>query len=163
MRALIVLIAQGFGAGRSPVAPGTFGTLVGLIWIFLLLLPRSFPIYVVGTVLGIGAAVWIGEKAEKILQLKDPGSIVIDEIAAMPLTFLPVAWFMRGHSASQVFLEYWIELALCFGLFRLFDVWKPGVIRQSQDWRGGLVVDDVLAGLLTGGVVLAWCLALREN
>jgi phosphatidylglycerophosphatase A len=163
MRGLIVLVAQGFGAGRSPVAPGTFGTLVGLVWIFILLLPRSFALYTVGALAGVAAAIWIGGRAEAILELKDPGCIVIDEIVAMPFAFLPVAWLMRGHPASQVFLNYWIELALCFGLFRLFDVWKPGIIHKSQAWSGGLVVDDVLAGLLTGGVVLAWCLALRWN
>ena len=79
---IIVFIAEGFGAGRIPVAPGTFGTLVGFGWMYLLLLPRSLPIYLGGTIAGLAAAVWIGGLAEKALNKKDPGSIVIDEIAA---------------------------------------------------------------------------------
>lgn len=161
MRRLIVLLAEGFGAGRSPVAPGTLGTLVGFAWIFLLLLPRSFSFYLAGSIVGVLAAIWIGGRAEAILQAKDPGSIVIDEIAAMPLAFLPVAWILRASPAFEIFARSWVELLLCFGLFRLFDVWKPWIIRRSQSWPGGLVVDDVLAGLAAAGGLAVW-LAMRE-
>lgn len=163
MSRLIVLLAEGFGAGRSPVAPGTFGTLVGFGWIFLLLLPRSLALYAAGTVAGILAALWIGARAEAILQKKDPGSIVIDEIVALPLAFLPVIWTVSNRSAKEIFAAAWMELILCFCFFRLFDVWKPWIIRRSQAWPGGLVVDDLLAALATAGVLLAWRLMVRGN
>src|SRR5689334_12363119 len=84
---LIVFVAEGFGTGRFPVAPGTVGTLVGFVWIYLLLLPESGLFYCFGTIAGFFASVWLGGRAETILERKDPGSIVIDEITALPLAF----------------------------------------------------------------------------
>src|SRR5262245_13537285 len=84
---LIVFVAEGFGTGRFPVAPGTVGTLVGFVWIYLLLVPQSAWFYCLGTIAGFFASVWLGGRAEKILARKDPGSIVIDEIAALPAAF----------------------------------------------------------------------------
>lgn len=150
MNRLILLVAEGFGTGRSPVAPGTFGTLVGFVWIYVLLLPRSAALYTLGTAAGLAVAVWIGSKAERILNQKDPGSIVIDEIAALPVAFLPVVFVDPPHAAHEYFVKHWIELCLVFVLFRLFDIWKPLGIRASQNAPGGLVLDDALAALLAG-------------
>lgn len=148
MTRLIVLVAEGFGLGRSPVAPGTFGTLLGFAWIYLLLVPASLTAYLLGTVVGVLAALWIGARAELALQLKDPGSIVIDEICALPVVFLPVLLANPGQSANGYFARHWFELILVFAFFRLFDIWKPLGIRQSQNLPGGLVWDDVLAAVL---------------
>jgi len=160
MARLILLLAEGFGTGRSPVAPGTFGTLLGFGWIFLLALPRSLPFYFAGTILGILAALWIGAKAEKILGQKDPGSIVIDEIACLPIVFVPVLLQQPGKSAVEHFSQHPLELFLIFALFRLFDIWKPMGINRSQNLPGGLVWDDALAAL-AAALVLWGILALR--
>src|SRR5688572_4535081 len=152
---LAVFIAEGFGSGRFPVAPGTVGTAVGFIWVYLLLLPRSMPIYVGGIVLGFFLAVYIGQRAEKVMGLKDPGSIVIDEITALPLVFLPaVLVHAQGSTLPSPYiyissLKLFALPVVAFFLFRIFDVLKPFGIARIQDLPGGygLVLDDFLAAI----------------
>src|SRR5438105_12938113 len=84
----VLWTAQGFGVGRIPLAPGTFGSLVGLVWFAVLLCPRSFGWYVGGTIAGMLLSVWFCGRAERMLNQTDPGSVVLDEISAMPLCFL---------------------------------------------------------------------------
>jgi phosphatidylglycerophosphatase A len=158
---LVVFIAEGFGAGRIPFAPGTFGTLVGFAWIYLLLLPRSLPLYIGGIIFGFFAAVYIGECAEKILNKKDPGSIVIDEITAMPLAFFPAVILTKTSALPLAPSEFFTKKLfilplLAFVLFRIFDVIKPLGIARIQKAPGGwgLVLDDYLAALATA-VILA--------
>jgi phosphatidylglycerophosphatase A len=150
---LAVFIAEGFGIGRLPFAPGTFGTALGFAWIFLLLLPQSVPIYIAGIIVGFFAAVWLGARAEKILQQEDPGSIVIDEITALPLAFLP-AVVLTGAAQPLPPFAYFSGKSLllpilAFILFRIFDIFKPfGIARiQSLPHGWGLVLDDFLAAI----------------
>ena len=160
---LVVFFAYGFGTGCIPIAPGTFGTAVGFLWIWLLLIPGDISIYVGGIVAGFFLAVAIGWRAEKILGVKDPGAIVIDEIAALPLAFLPavVATMVKGEPRD--FFFFWQGKAivlplLAFVLFRLFDIWKPLGIKQSQEVPGGwgLVIDDFLAAILAATVLAVY-------
>ena len=83
-------IAQGFGIGRVPFAPGTFGSLLGMLWFGLLLMTGSLWLFIGGTVAGIAVSVWLCDVAEKALGETDPGSVVLDEITAVPVCFL--AW-----------------------------------------------------------------------
>ena len=130
-------IALGFGSGLAPRAPGTFGTLAALA-IFLALSQLMAP-WIVGLlavplfVLGV----WASAVTARDLGVEDHGAIVIDEIAA----FLPVALYANKSA---------LMLAVAFGLFRLFDIWKPFPIRQvERRVRGGLgvMLDDVIAAL----------------
>jgi phosphatidylglycerophosphatase A len=165
----ILFTAQGFGSGLAPVAPGTFGTLVGFFWIYLLLLAQCKWIYVAGIVGGFFLAVWIGGRGEKILNLKDPGSIVLDEIVAMPLAFLPPV-FLNAHGAGTPPFSHYLSyphfwaLVLSFLLFRLFDITKPLGIDRLQDLRGGwgLVLDDFLAAFYAALLLLAALLIGRN-
>ncbi|HEX7861090.1 MAG TPA: phosphatidylglycerophosphatase A [Verrucomicrobiae bacterium] len=152
---LTVFIAEGFGIGRIPLAPGTFGTALGFVWIYLLLVPRNLWIYLAGIVGGFFFAVWVGHRAEKILGKEDPGSIVIDEITAIPLAFLP-AVLMHSNETFVPSADFYLSSLklsalplLTFALFRLFDVWKPlGIARIQNVPRGyGLVLDDFLAAI----------------
>jgi phosphatidylglycerophosphatase A len=150
---LVLFVAQGFGAGWIPFGPGTFGTAVGFLWIWLLLLPKNLWAYIAGIVSGFFLAVWIGGRAEKILGLKDPGSIVIDEIAALPLAFLPAVVSSAAGGRPADFGDFWrgqqmVLPLLAFVLFRVFDILKPLGIKQSQNLRWGLVIDDFLAAIL---------------
>lgn len=128
-------IALGFGAGLAPRAPGTFGTLLALVlcWLLQLFLPPlaiaflAIPLFFVG--------VWACDVAGRALGVPDAGAIVWDEVVA----FLPLAALA---SASVL-----MQLAV-FGLFRLFDIWKPFPIRMfEQRIPGGLGVmfDDLVA------------------
>jgi phosphatidylglycerophosphatase A len=130
-------IALGFGAGLSPVAPGTAGTLVAfpVCWLMLQVMPplavavAAIPLFFVG--------VWACERTGRDLGVQDHGSMCWDEIVA----FLPLAAFATAGLAMQ---------AIAFLLFRLFDIWKPFPIRQvERRVKGGMgvMVDDVLAAL----------------
>ena len=76
---LTLFLAQGFGVGHIPVAPGTFGSLVGFLPVTLLLMPENFWFYLVGVIVFALLAVPVCGNAETILNQKDPGSVVLDE------------------------------------------------------------------------------------
>ena len=128
--------ALGFGSGLARQAPGTWGTLVGLP-LFALLMhapePSHLPVIALLFLFGIPVCARTGRS----LGIPDHGGIVWDEIVAMLLVleFTPKDWI------------WWL---LAFGLFRLFDIWKPMPIRQCDArLKGGLGVmfDDLLAAL----------------
>ena len=148
-----------FGSGASPLASGTAGTAASLPLVAALglglpaVMQAWSPWCLLASALLFYPAVWSATRIEAELGVHDPGKVVVDETLGTLLTFafLPAAAF---HQA-------WVYLAAFF-LFRLLDVWKPGLIGQSQALpRGwGIVMDDVLAGLLGGALMrLAWSLA----
>ena len=156
-------IAQGFGVGRIPFAPGTFGSVVGLAWFALLLWARSWVVFGVGAAAGIALSVWLCGEGEKRLGKRDPGSVVLDEIIAMPLCFISAMALALAHQHQWPGPEYFFSAAHrlqtggVFVLFRLFDIWKPFPIRQSQSLYGGvgITIDDVLAAGYVDLVILA--------
>jgi len=158
MNSLILWIAQGFGAGRIPIAPGTCGSLIGLLWFFLLLRAGNFWLYLLGTVVGLGLSVWFCGKAERILNQTDPGSIVLDEITAMPLCFVVWVGARPDWPTAEAFLgpQTWLLTALVFALFRIMDIAKPWPIRRTQKLPGGwgVTVDDALAAVYVAALSL---------
>ena len=164
MGGVILWLAQGFGVGRIPFAPGTFGSLVGLGWFLILMATGSFWVYVAGIVLGIILSVWLCGAAEKLLKRTDPPSVVLDEIAAMPLCFaawVASDWFRHGHwPEPESFLNHqnWVRTAVVFALFRFFDILKPWPVGRSQKLPGGwgVTVDDVLAAIYVSVVTLVF-------
>ena len=164
---LVVWLAQGFGVGRIPFAPGTFGSLLGIGWSALLLWPGSFWLFALGTAGGWLISVACCGAAERALGVKDPGSVVLDEILALPVGF--AGWLLVHASRHQTLPapgeffsnQSWWLTALVFVLFRIFDIAKPWPIRQSQRLPGGwgVTLDDLLAGLYTAavsGLAAAW-------
>ncbi len=147
-------IALGFGSGLSPVAPGTAGTL----WAWLAFVAVQFvgaPTDVVwGAVIAISLLVgwWASTLTARHMGVADPGSIVIDEIAA----FWLVLWLAMP-------MGLWGQL-VAFGLFRFFDAAKPGPVAWADSlfkgfgWRGGLgiMLDDVVAAACTLMVIALW-------
>lgn len=138
---VILFIATGFGLGRIPVAPGTFGTLSGLplvgimAWLATACTPGAAALFLVGVIL---CAIWISQKAEILIGHKDPGAVVIDEMAGfcVTMTLVPVTM---------------ITLAVGFIAFRCFDILKPFPIRWFEETfsgGAGIVLDDLMAGLL---------------
>jgi phosphatidylglycerophosphatase A len=159
---VVLWVAQGFGIGRIPFAPGTFGSLLGLGWFGALLLAGNFWLYLAGTVFGIALSVCLGGAAERVLRQPDPPSVVVDEIAAMPVCFLAwVAsdWLRKGQfpKPGQFFsAQNWHLILIIFVLFRLFDILKPWPVRQSQSLPAGcgITVDDLLAALYVAAATL---------
>lgn len=158
----MVFFAQGFGLGRIPLAPGTFGSVLGLLWFWLLLVPGQPSVLVAGTVAGLAMAVWLSGAAEKILGKKDPPSVIVDEIAAIPVCFLSWTglWVWRTGALPQagelVARNNWPAVLGVFVAFRFFDVLKPWPVRQSQALPGGwgITVDDFLAAIYVSLLVL---------
>jgi phosphatidylglycerophosphatase A len=154
-------IAQGFGIGRIPFAPGTFGSILGLAWLASLLLFKSWTVFILGNIAGVAMSVWLSGEAERILGAHDPGSVVLDEIVAIPLCF--AGWLaiagLRQHSfpGPDYFCAHWLSIIGVFTLFRFFDVAKPWPVRQSQVLPGGwgITIDDVLAALYVNIVVIS--------
>jgi phosphatidylglycerophosphatase A len=155
-------IAQGFGVGRIPIAPGTFGSMAGVLWFSLLVASGSFWVLAFGTLASLALSVWLCDAGEKILGKKDPSSIVLDEITAMPVCFLSwvgmVVWKTGAVPGLADFFSQsnWLMTLAVFAAFRFFDVLKPWPVRQSQALPGGwgITVDDVLAAVYVDLVVL---------
>ena len=136
------ILAFGFGTGLSPVAPGTVGSLPGVA-LALATLGFGLPVKLSVLAVLIVAGVWIcGESARRIGVHDHPG-IVWDEIAGMYLVLLvapPSIWL-------------W---ALAFGLFRLFDIWKPWPIRDLDhrlEGGAGIMLDDLVAALYAASIL----------
>ncbi len=136
-RAIILFIAQGAYSGKSPFAPGTAGTLVGVL-LYLGIRNSGPPFYSSLTILLCIVGTWAAGRAEIILGKKDSPSIVIDEIAG----YL-IALFMAPSG--------WGFVAAAFILFRVFDIVKPWPLKQLQKVRGGpgVMLDDIGAGVYT--------------
>lgn len=130
--------SRAFGAGCSPRAPGTAGSLLAVILAPWLFLPLSLG-WRIGVLifLFISGSLAAG-RAETILGKKDPGEVVIDEVLGQWLVLLPLA------------KTNFITCALAFILFRIFDILKPWPVRASENWLpggAGVMIDDAFAGL----------------
>jgi phosphatidylglycerophosphatase A len=136
MNYFIVILATGFGAGYSPIASGTAGTLIAIpIYFFISAIPS--PIYEITLAAFFFLSIWISENAEMFFKRKDDGRIVIDEMMGFFITMLWVPKTARF-------------IVIGFFLFRFFDILKPFPIRQlEKKIKGGfgVVLDDVLAGI----------------
>jgi phosphatidylglycerophosphatase A len=139
---LAISIASGLGSGYSPVAPGTAGSVVGVIIAVLFILLSGLDIfsgftYALMTAVIFAVGVWAAGRAEVIYGMKDCGKIVIDEIAGMLVTLYLVPFDWRWLLAG-------------FLLFRLFDIVKPFPARRiDQRVKGGwgVMLDDIAAGI----------------
>jgi phosphatidylglycerophosphatase A len=140
---LITFLATGFGAGLVPFAPGTAGTLVGVL-LCLLFLPFPWIIRLPAVLALLAFSVYVAHQAENIYQKKDDQRIVIDEIIGFQITMLP--------AGINIF-----NICAAFVLFRIFDILKPFPIRNLQRLPGGwgIVADDVFAGIYAGAVMWA--------
>lgn len=135
---MIKKIATGFGAGFSPVMPGTVGTLWGIPLAWLITHIPSLELQIAVCLILPFIAIPLCEAAEKQLgKGKDPGCIVADEYLTLPIVYLGLPF------------TPWIVLS-GFILHRLFDITKPPPIRQLQNLKGGvgIVIDDFLAALM---------------
>jgi len=138
------LLAAGFGTGLAPRAPGTAGTLAGVL-LYLALAALPLPVYL-GLSLGLFLlGVWICGRAARDLNAHDHPSIVFDEMIGYLVTM-----------AGAPFGIGW--LALGFVLFRFFDIVKPwpiSLLDRKVPGGFGIMLDDLAAGLLALAVLQA--------
>ncbi len=157
---MTTLLSIGLGTGLSPFAPGTAGSALGLAaaWILARALSTASPsltaaagLLMSGLAVGL-AGVPASTRTARALGAKDPGCIVVDEIAGQLFASAAVPLFHYPNPRAEA-----LAWAASFFLFRFFDVWKPGVVNRLQDlpegW--GIVADDIAAGLLAAGCVAA--------
>ncbi len=147
------LIAYGFGAGLSPKAPGTMGTLVA-IPIYLLLANLPGLVYLLAVAAMIGVGVWACDKVASELGEDDPSAIVWDEVVG----------FLVAMAAAPVISLAWIIMG--FLLFRLFDIYKPWPVSWAENrFRGGIgiIADDLIAGAMTWVVLTVMAMIVSAS
>ncbi len=123
-------------------APGTWGSLAGLVWFTVVLLPLGPAGALLLSAGGLYLAFAFCGEAEARLRKVDPQEVVLDEFACIPIVLLGSWDHLLTHEA-------WVVFLLAFGLFRLFDIVKPFGIRDLQRFHGGLgvVLDDLAAAV----------------
>jgi phosphatidylglycerophosphatase A len=135
-----VVLGTWFGAGLLPVMPGSWGSLAALpcawairsIWGADGLAIAATIIFVIGC--------WSAATVAKASAMKDPDTIVIDEVAAQWLALFPAPLDLGSY-------------AVAFLLFRVFDIWKPWPVRWADRHVGGgfgIMLDDLLAAVYAG-------------
>lgn len=138
-------LATWFGCGRSPVAPGTVGTL-GALPLHLALRALGPVPYAAAVAAVAGVGIWAAQREADRLECEDPQSVVIDEVAGVLLALL----LARGIG--------WKAEVAAVVLFRVFDIAKPGPVDRVQHLQPegvGIMADDLLAGALAG-VTARW-------
>jgi phosphatidylglycerophosphatase A len=141
------LLATWFGAGLLPKAPGTWGSLAALPFAWALTALGGRPLLAVAAVLLFPAGCWAAGQVGRILGRGDPGCVVVDEVVGLWIVLL----------AAPPGLLAWV---IGFALFRLFDIVKPWPISWAdREVKGGLgiMLDDVLAGLIGAAVMAILC------
>jgi len=142
----ILFLATGFGSGKAPFSPGTFGSaaalpLCALVWLLGLALGTPIAFLLITAIVVV--SVVVAEEAVKLLGEEDPSCVVIDEFAGMLVTFAGVTLTWKVAIAG-------------FLLFRFFDILKPVPVRTLEKilpGGAGVVMDDVAAGVMAGLVL----------
>lgn len=155
------------GVGYLPLAPGTWGSLLAvgiylLVRIGILSHPTDTPpivgpsgflagqLLVIAVVTLVGT--WAASRTERVLKVKDPGKVVVDEVAGQLIALLPLPLTRTG--------PWPVLVIIAFLLFRFFDIVKPYPARKMESLNGGLgiMADDLVAGAYAAiivGVVVA--------
>jgi len=147
------------GVGYFPIAPGTLGSLLGMVLYLALwasadsvlsshvLAKRLNLMYVwtpqmtfmlMAIFLVTMTGIWAASRAEKLLRKKDPSVVVVDEVAGQMIALL----------SGPFWIHTWWSIFTAFLLFRVFDIWKPYPIRRLERLESGLgiMADDIAAG-----------------
>ncbi len=143
---LAVTLATWFGCGLAPKGPGTMGALGGIVVALALHHGAGMAWWWLWVLVALGTPVgiWSAGRTAAVKGLKDPQIVVIDEVLGQ---WIALAAAVPGN---------WLHVGLAFGLFRLFDIFKPWPVRQLEGLKGGvgIIADDLMAGVY-GAVVLA--------
>ena len=148
LKKLLSIIALGFGAGLSPVAPGTVGSFFAALvyyFIFSPLIENYFQGFLFILFIAFSFLIGLYVYPRTVEGEEDPGSFVWDEFVGMWIACLPIALFEKGF--------LWLFVA--FLLFRLFDIWKPGLVKVYDNKTGAInvMMDDVVAGAFSAVIL----------
>lgn len=139
---IIKVLAFGFWFGRAPIAPGTIGTLPGLLLVWILWHTNSLT-YCIVLIISFVIAIYVSGKHSKISGIEDDPQIVIDEIV--------------GIMAALIFIDPSLfNLIAGFLIFRIIDILKPfpiSIIDRKIKGGIGIVADDIAAGIVTNVII----------
>lgn len=135
-----------FGVGLLKPAPGTWGTVAGMLSYALYQPFCSFEITVLVAVVGLILAIWACDRTGGDAGVMDHGSIVIDEVVAMwfVLPFLPPKW------------SWWIAAVVVFRFFDILKVWPAGWLDRNLHGGFGVMMDDIMAAFYTVLTLIVW-------
>lgn len=156
---VLALSIATFGVGYLPLIPGTFGSLVG-VGLFLLLFSAtsaSFAVVLVSILIITFAGIWAAFRTEALENRKDPGKVVVDEVAGQMIALLPLTLFSLQSLTRGVIVS--------FVLFRLFDIFKPYPAGRFERLRGGfgIMCDDLVAGVYAAVIMSVLIVVLGKS
>lgn len=156
--ALVVGLCRCGPVGQLGKAPGTSGTVIGLLLYTVLFFPLGWLAELLLAFVLVLISIPLCGEGERRLGQRDPGEIILDEVVAVPLCFVGLKGAMLATGSI------WAYMLAGFALFRLFDILKPFGIKRLQYLPGGLgvVADDVAAALATNIIlqIVVACLSL---
>lgn len=160
---VVYLLGIGLGSGLPRRAPGTWGTVGGLI-VGVPLMSLGFIPFLIITILSCIVGIWICGRTSELMKGHDDPHIVWDEWAGMWITLLPLSYissymFPTPESTLSMLLQpmFWGWIPTAFILFRVFDILKPQPIGWAdRKVAGGLgvMLDDIIAGIMAATVWL---------
>lgn len=146
---IIYWLGIGLGSGRPKKAPGTWGTVGGLLVALPMLVLGFYPFLLI-TVLSALVGCYICGRTSMLMLVHDDPHIVWDEWAGMWISLLPVSWFFQ-HSPFNMW-QFITLIIIAFVAFRMFDILKPFPIGWADSKVSGglgIMLDDILAGLMS--------------
>ncbi len=134
MRWFYWTIGTGLGSGFSPVAPGTAGSVVGVLLAFFLI-PSTGTLFIFLTLLTFAIGTLAAHYIAHTTGQEDPQVVVIDEVVGV---WIALWWIPQN----------WLFYLLALAFFRVFDIWKPFPVKWAEQFNGGvgIMLDDVIAG-----------------
>lgn len=156
----LALAIATWGVGYLPLMPGTFGSLVGVgLFLVLTRITTGISLFVLVAVSTLAVAlsgIWAATRTEELAGRKDPGKVVVDEVAGQMLALLPLTLFTVNPSTSAVIVS--------FILFRCFDIVKPYPAGRLEALKGGfgIMCDDLVAGVYAA-VIASVIIAIFGN
>lgn len=138
-----MIVATWFGAGKMPFAPGTWGSLAALPFAWGLAWFGGTPALLAGAAAALGVGIWASNRIIAAGSAKDPGEIVIDEVAGQWLALVMAPLDPFAYAAG-------------FVLFRVFDIFKPwpaNWVDQKMGGGAGIMLDDIVAGAYAGAAL----------
>ena len=140
----LALAVSTFGVGYLPLMPGTYGSLVAVgIFLGFTQLAKGnalVALVLVSLVAVTLAGIWAASRTEELSGRKDPGKVVVDEVAGQLISLFPLTLFAHWSIVAVI---------ISFILFRFFDIVKPYPARRLEALKGGfgIMCDDLLAGV----------------
>ena len=150
--------AEVYPIGHSKYAPGTMGSLIGILIGYFLILNLDIKFYLIFLIIFIIISYLLCEAHLKLYNKKDPKEVVVDEVSGQ---FVAILGCIYSENSTYIFLS----LLLSFILFRFFDITKIGPIKKFEKLPNGIgiMADDIVAGLFAFVTQAAILTSLNQN